>query len=124
MCPQTVPRHPQLQSAVAALCVAWWQKGAPGREQLIAQLTVYLCAHALTYGAPRTLHEAARLRVSRAICVRQHIDCAALTAAGQGPRTAAEDQLGRQLLVSKTRPEGHDARNGCRCSPPHAAVTS
>jgi len=47
---QTAQQHPELQTAVAALCVAWWQKGAPGREQLVAQLTVYLCARAVRSG--------------------------------------------------------------------------
>lgn len=48
---QTAQEFPDLQTAVASLCALWWQKELPGREQLVAQLTVYLCARALTSGA-------------------------------------------------------------------------
>ena len=50
--PQTAQEWPELQMAVSALCQLWWLKEMPGREQLVAQLTVYLCARALTSGPP------------------------------------------------------------------------
>ena len=47
---QMAQEWPDLQAAVSSLCMLWWQKELPGREQLVAQLTVYLCARALTSG--------------------------------------------------------------------------
>lgn len=49
---QTAQEWPELQTAVSSLCQLWWLKELPGREQLVAQLTVYLCARALTSGQP------------------------------------------------------------------------
>jgi hypothetical protein len=40
-----------VQEAVAALCLAWWRLGAPGREALVPQTLPYLLVRALTTGA-------------------------------------------------------------------------
>jgi len=78
---QTAQQHPELQTAVAALCVAWWQKGAPGREQLVAQLTVYLCARAVRSGDVFVVFAAATGVCSTRSCVpsrmtqRQQTSC-------------------------------------------------
>ena len=54
---------------MASLCVAWWHKGAPGREQLVAQLTVYLCARAVRSGDPIKLPPRCALRLGSQSCM-------------------------------------------------------
>ncbi|KAK9826218.1 hypothetical protein WJX74_000685 [Apatococcus lobatus] len=43
---------PELQEAVAKLCMAYWLAGAPSRERMVAQLLPYLLVCALTSGKP------------------------------------------------------------------------
>ena len=49
---QAAAEWPQVQEAVAKLCLAWWQAEAPGRDALVPQTLPYLLVRALT-GAPR-----------------------------------------------------------------------
>lgn len=49
---QAAAEWPQVQEAVAKLCLAWWQAEAPGRAALVPQTLPYLLVRALT-GAPR-----------------------------------------------------------------------
>ena len=42
---------PDVQEAVAKLCMAWWAADAPRREQLMPQTLPYLLVKALTTGA-------------------------------------------------------------------------
>ncbi|KAK9808548.1 hypothetical protein WJX73_007262 [Symbiochloris irregularis] len=41
---------PELQGAVAQLCLSWWQAGAPGKQRLVPQTLPYLLVKALTSG--------------------------------------------------------------------------
>ena len=51
--PQGVPQWPEVQEAVAKLCLAWWTADAPGKEALVAQTLPYLLLRALATGGPR-----------------------------------------------------------------------
>ncbi len=54
---QAAAEWPQVQEAVARLCLAWWQARAPAREAFVPQTLPYLLVRALTTGAPgRPLH--------------------------------------------------------------------
>lgn len=47
---QAATEVPELQEAVAKLCIAYWQAKAPSRECVVAQLLPYLLVCALTSG--------------------------------------------------------------------------
>ena len=49
---QAAAEWPQVQEAVAKLCLAWWQAEAPGRTALVPQTLPYLLVRALTGSRP------------------------------------------------------------------------
>lgn len=48
---QAAAAYPQLQQAVARMCLAWWQSGARNRESLVTQTIPYYLVAALSTGA-------------------------------------------------------------------------
>ena len=48
---QAVPDLPELQDAVAKLCLYWWQLDAPGKETLVLQTLPFILVKALSTGA-------------------------------------------------------------------------
>ncbi len=49
---QAAAEWPDLQSAVATLCMGWWQAGAAGKEAIVAQTLPYFLVRALSTSAP------------------------------------------------------------------------
>ena len=47
---QAAPDWPELQEAVAKLCLSWWQLDAPGKETLVLQTLPFMLVKALTTG--------------------------------------------------------------------------
>lgn len=51
---QAAGAYPQLQQAVARMCLAWWQSGARNRESLVTQTIPYYLVAALSTGDQHT----------------------------------------------------------------------
>ena len=104
---QGVPQWPEVQEAVARLCLAWWAADAPGREALVAQALPYLLLRALATGAPCSRRRpVAQCKLQRCPTLRRDapgvpmIEQGAHGLGGLGSKTCApgREALGAQAL--------------------------